>query len=123
MDKKLLLIVISTIYFLSACSGGGGESGGAFFDDGSVVIDSNGNIATRISSDGTIIQTSGSSSSSGTPASSKISIAISLCNTYTPLQASDAVIKDSTPTILKVNSYSDGTKEICLVSGSAHILR
>ncbi|NOQ30349.1 MAG: hypothetical protein GQ570_04405 [Helicobacteraceae bacterium] len=103
MKKIFIIIIASLTILLSGCG-----TSGTFSDDGSVRVDNSGNIV---------------GSSSGGGGVPKVKVTISLCETYTTVQTSDAVVKNSDSTVLKINSYSDGIKEICIVSGSAYILR
>ena len=43
--------------------------------------------------------------------------------TYTPLQSGDTLVKDDDNTSVKIYHDVNGIKKVCLVSGSAHILR
>lgn len=50
-------------------------------------------------------------------------ITISTCPTTVEALSNDLLIKDSSDTIIEYTFDSNGTKQICVVSGSAHIIR
>ena len=51
-------------------------------------------------------------------------LTITKCDTYTTLLTNDVVISDNTTaTEIKTVVNTDDTKKICVVTGSAHILR
>ena len=50
-------------------------------------------------------------------------LTITKCDTYTTLLTNDVVISDSADTEIKTVVNTDDTKKICVVSGTAHILR
>ena len=126
---KYILFIIITFMFI----GCGGGSGDATYDDGSVVIDNNGDVVSEGDSSSSSSSVGGDSSSSSSnvggggsssgTTNNAILVTISNCNTYTPLQTNDSIIKDSDPTTLQINTYADDSKEVCIVNGNAHILR
>ena len=50
-------------------------------------------------------------------------VAVGVCETYTPIAANDLLVKDSDNTTIKIIHDQNGSKSICVVSGSAHIVR
>ena len=50
-------------------------------------------------------------------------IVVTNCETYTVVQTNDLLVKDSTNTVIKIVDDINGTKTVCVVSGSAHIIR
>ena len=75
----------------------------------------------------------GSSSSSETISTTQTAIEISTycvsnptlqaISTYTEIKAGDTVVRDENNTIIDTYSDSTGILRVCLVSGSAHIVR
>ncbi|MDD2790673.1 MAG: hypothetical protein PHU40_08430 [Sulfurimonas sp.] len=51
------------------------------------------------------------------------SIAVTNCETYTTVQENDLLVKDDAATTIKVVHDINGTKTVCVLSGSAHIIR
>ena len=50
-------------------------------------------------------------------------IDITSCETYTTIQTNDLLVKDDENTTVKIVHDSNGTKTICVSSGSAHLIR
>lgn len=50
-------------------------------------------------------------------------INVTQCETYTIIQINDLLVKDNSDTTVKIVHDSNGTKTICIVSGSAHLIR
>jgi hypothetical protein len=50
-------------------------------------------------------------------------IAITSCETYITIQDNDLLVKDDSNTTVKIVHDSNGTKTICVVTGSAHLIR
>jgi len=50
-------------------------------------------------------------------------IDITMCPIYIDVQTNDLLVKDSDNTVVEYSFDSNGTKEICVVSGAAHIIR
>jgi len=50
-------------------------------------------------------------------------IVVSVCETYTVVQTNDLLVKDEDNTTIKTVHDVNGTKKICTLSGSAHIIR
>jgi len=44
-------------------------------------------------------------------------------NTYHNIQYGDTIVKDENSTVIEIYHKSDNTKSVCLVNGSAHIVR
>lgn len=65
----------------------------------------------------------GGGGSGGTAEGSGTSnITITPCATYIPVYTGDTIVKDSDGTSVEVRD-TDGQREICVLSGSAHIVR
>ena len=50
-------------------------------------------------------------------------IIISNCETYTTVQDGDLLVKDDDNTSIKIIHNIDDTKEVCVLTGSAHFIR
>lgn len=50
-------------------------------------------------------------------------ITISPCETYTDILTGDTIVQDSSGTSIKTVFNTDGSKKVCVLSGSAHIVR
>lgn len=50
-------------------------------------------------------------------------IDITSCETYTTIQTNDLLVKDDENTTVKIVHDSNSTKTICVVTGSAHLIR
>lgn len=50
-------------------------------------------------------------------------IIISNCETYTTVQAGDLLVKDDDNTSIKIIHNIDDSKEVCVLTGSAHFIR
>ena len=50
-------------------------------------------------------------------------ITLQSCETYTDILWGDVVVQDSNNTFIKTIFNTDGTKKVCLVSGSGYIIR
>lgn len=50
-------------------------------------------------------------------------VIVSNCETYITIQVDDLLVKDSTNTTIKIVHDANDTKQVCVVSGSAHIIR
>ena len=50
-------------------------------------------------------------------------ITITNCNAYTIAQTSDLIVKDSATTTIQIIHDSNGSKSVCVITGSAHIIR
>lgn len=50
-------------------------------------------------------------------------IVVSDCESYTDISANDLLVKDDENTIVKILHNADGSRRVCVVSGSAHIVR
>jgi hypothetical protein len=50
-------------------------------------------------------------------------INVTQCEIYTIIQINDLLVKDNSDTTVKIVHDSNGTKTICVVSGSAHLIR
>jgi len=50
-------------------------------------------------------------------------ITLQNCETYTDILAGDLVVQDSTNTSIKTVFNTDGSKKVCVLTGSAHIVR
>jgi hypothetical protein len=96
--KKVLMTIVSTFIIIgfSACGGGGGGDDASFENSESKIpIDVN---------------------CTTTPTSAQIS-------NYIPLQSGDNIVKEVTDTEISIYHDVDGNKKVCLVSGSAYIIR
>ena len=96
MMKKILTIMAVTFITIgfNACSGGGGN---ASFENGETIIPIT--IACET-----------------TPTATDI-------DNYETLLSGDAIVKDDVNTTVSIYHDIDGNKKICLVSGTAHIVR
>ena len=54
---------------------------------------------------------------------SKIDIADCNTSSYTTMQDNDLLVEDSDSTLLQIIHDSNGTKKVCIQTGSAHIIR
>ena len=52
-----------------------------------------------------------------------IKIPVSECATYTAIESGDVLIKDDENTVVIIKDVDGGTKEVCVVSGSATLYR
>ena len=95
MKKRYILSLSIITLLFSACGGGGGSD--ASFSNAEQKIDINETCIT-------------------TPTSSDIS-------NYITLESGDTIIKDADNTVISTYHDVNGTKKVCLVSGSAYILR
>ena len=50
-------------------------------------------------------------------------ITVNICETYVILQTNDLLVKDEDNTEVKIIHDSNNIKQVCVVSGSAHIIR
>ena len=50
-------------------------------------------------------------------------IIITNCETYVNTQVNDLLVKDDSATTIKIVHDVNGTKRVCVASGSAHIIR
>lgn len=50
-------------------------------------------------------------------------ITLQMCETYTDIQTGDTIIQNETNTSIKTVFNTDGSKKVCVLSGSAYILR
>jgi len=50
-------------------------------------------------------------------------IAVSSCPTYTTLNSGDTLVKETNDTTVTIRSVDSTTNEVCVNTGSAHILR
>jgi len=63
-------------------------------------------------------------SNEGTFDTGETKIDVESCSSgATILQANDLLVKDTANTIITISHLSDDTKSVCVVSGSAHIIR
>lgn len=90
---KLSLLTLLSLSF-SACGGGGDSSS---FENSETITDIT-----------TVCVT--------TPTSTDIS-------SYITLNSEDVIIKDSNDAVISIYHDTDGTKKVCLVSGTAHIVQ
>ena len=50
-------------------------------------------------------------------------ITVTSCESYITLQTNDLLVKDDSNTTIKVTHDSNNTKQVCVATGSAHIIR
>ena len=50
-------------------------------------------------------------------------ITVTTCENYITLQTNDTLVKDDNNTTVKIIHDSNNTKQVCIVTGSAHIIR
>ena len=50
-------------------------------------------------------------------------ITVTSCETYITLQSNDLLVKDTANTSVKIVHDGNNNKKVCVVSGSAHIIR
>ena len=50
-------------------------------------------------------------------------IPITNCETYVDVLSGDAIVQDSNGTSIKTVFNTDGSKKVCIISGTAHIVR
>lgn len=58
-----------------------------------------------------------------TSTSSIITIPIPMCEDYVNILTGDTVVQDETGTTIKTVFNTDGSKKVCVLTGSAHIIR
>jgi ABC-type methionine transport system permease subunit len=89
-----LTVVVISALLLSACGGGGG--GDASFSNGTTIVQVDVNCT---------------------------GATVAAIATYISLNSGDTVVKNDNNTSIKIYHDVNGTKKVCLVSGSAHIVR
>lgn len=50
-------------------------------------------------------------------------IAVTACEIYTTININDLLVKDDDNTTIKIVHDANGTKQVCTLTGSAHIIR
>ena len=50
-------------------------------------------------------------------------LVITIPDDYTAMQSDDVLVKDVTPTVISVYHDATGSKRVCTVSGTAHLIR
>ena len=119
-----IITVITLALLLSACSDGKGS-----FDTGESKVDINITVEENdllvndeIPTEIKIIDDV-SSDGQGSLDTRQSKIDVTMCETYITLQENDLLVKDEAPTEIKIIHDVNGTKQICVLLGSAHILR
>ena len=55
--------------------------------------------------------------------SSSSKVAITTCETYTTIQAGDILVKEDDNTTVKIVHDANGSKTICTLTGTAHLIK
>lgn len=106
MKKILIVNIITLSFFLSACGGGSGDT---------TYMNTTTNEDTKI----TIINCDNSNDLIADHSCDNVIVP----DYYTCIQSGDTLVKDDSNTIIKVIGDSNDNKKVCVVSGSAHLLR
>ena len=70
-----------------------------------------------------LLSACGGGGSNGSFSNAEQTIAIPNCETYENILDGDTVIQDQNSTSIKTVFDANGTKKVCVLTGSAHILR